>query len=217
MNKNIIYILWALCACGRGEGGGPTGPANDQPEWFKHRPWTIQFSASESEERRQAICSAAEIWNSLDDQPFFTCDPDVYQPVASAPTSFDKMIAFEEDESFGIAFSVVWAFTQKSVEIPAFTTLVTDGDALVEADVYFNDLQFIWTDRSRPQLPQGGIGVWDIQSVALHELGHWIFGPDHVSEFEDPRSVMRDHFKETTVHIQPSSGDIERLRSRLEM
>ena len=210
----IILMLLLVARCGVPDSLPPARGDAPTPEggWYAQRPWPINFHPSESIDRRRAVCEAAATWNGLADRPFFICSPSATRaPVA--PSSPAQQLANEADSLNSVAFSSTWAHTGKDSDIPAFTTLVSVNGVLIEADIYFNDLYYLWAEGPRGEDRRAG--VWDVGTVALHELGHWLLGPGHVPLAIDPESVMRSHSKEEAVHAVPSRGDGERLRARL--
>lgn len=209
----FLSLLAALAACGQKE--PYLEPEQERPEekggWFSLRPWEINFHERQPQLYRDKVCLAADIWNQQVDSPLFICDPE--RPVGPRPpATASQLVIYESDNINSAAFSSVWAFTKKDLDVPAYTTLVSEDGVLVEADIYFNNLRYVWDDRTKKVLTQNGKGVWDITSVALHELGHWIFGPNHIRESEDADSVMRAHHTEDIVHASPSQGDKKRLK-----
>lgn len=212
--RSLIGAALALVVTGCGAApGSPLNPAGELRSWFSEIPWEVSFSDGESPERRQAVCAAAETWNTLAELDLFSCDVHI---APQAPATTAKLSEFEDDGFNAVAFLPTWAHTKKELTIPAYTTLQVRRGALRQADIYFNALRYLWMDRSEPNLPSGGVGVWDTYSVALHELGHWIFGPEHISKEVDPGSVMQTYMTEDVVRAQPTAGDIHRLMSRID-
>lgn len=60
---------------------------------------------------------------------------------------------------------VFWSSSQLPTGVLAATSLRYSGSSIVEIDTCFND-SYTWGD--------GSGGTWDVQSVALHEFGHWL-------------------------------------------
>lgn len=84
------------------------------------------------------------------------------------------------------------------------TTYNTDSGNLVDADIYFNAVDYQWANIDDPD-EQGG-WVADIGNTATHEIGHF-FGVEHASEnpWEDRIELL-----DATMYYSTYRGDISR-------
>lgn len=88
-----------------------------------------------------------------------------------------------------------------------------DSSAIVKADIRYNSEFYIFGN-SLEQFSEGKRTIVDMESLALHELGH-LLGLTHVNETEDRFSVMNPSLfiGEGMITRRLSKGDIVRIRS----
>lgn len=95
---------------------------------------------------------------------------------------------------------------------------------IYSADIWFNSPMFLWGDITNMPPARGQKTNMDLQSTALHELGH-VLGLSHVQPADEPDSIMVSYYvrpneeelqpgsSQTAQYIRiPSVGDIERLQ-----
>ncbi|NBX16089.1 MAG: hypothetical protein EBR09_01860 [Proteobacteria bacterium] len=88
-----------------------------------------------------------------------------------------------------------------------------DPSAIVKADIRYN-AEFYVFGNSLEEFSEGKRVIVDMESLALHELGH-LLGLTHVKETEDKFSVMNPSLfiGEGMITRKLSNGDITRIRS----
>lgn len=107
-----------------------------------------------------------------------------------------------------------WSKTQKKREVLA--TTIWDNDAsgrkVTKADIRYNSTYFTFGDAQVMQ-SAGAKEIVDMQSLALHELGH-LLGLTHIASADDRYSVMSASLfiGEGFVTRCPSKGDVERIQ-----
>lgn len=117
----------------------------------------------------------------------------------------------------GHYFDFSWTTsTGKSSSVLATTIWENDTQdvaSIVKADIRYNNEYYLFGD-SLNQYSEGKRIIVDMESLALHELGH-LLGLKHISEQEDKYSVMNPSLfiGEGMITRRLSEGDIERIRS----
>ncbi|MBM3383038.1 MAG: matrixin family metalloprotease [Betaproteobacteria bacterium] len=88
-----------------------------------------------------------------------------------------------------------------------------DASSIVKADIRYNSEFYIFGN-SLEEFSEGKRTIVDMESLALHELGH-LLGLTHVNETEDRFSVMNPSLfiGEGMITRRLSKGDITRIRS----
>lgn len=88
-----------------------------------------------------------------------------------------------------------------------------DRNSITKADIRYNAEYYIFGD-SLEEFSEGRRTIVDMESLALHELGH-LLGLAHVNEDEDRFSVMNPSLfiGEGMITRRLSRGDITRIRS----
>ncbi|MCC6624415.1 MAG: matrixin family metalloprotease [Deltaproteobacteria bacterium] len=108
-----------------------------------------------------AIDCTTVAFEELGDAP----DPDASLAVTSAPDGHNDVVWIEDD---------AWRFGAWVLGVTA--PLIGPDGALAEADIAFNGLHVQWTTR--------GNGGTDLESVAAHEIGHFIGAQHNLGPFE---------------------------------
>ena len=106
--------------------------------------------------------------------------------------------------------------TGKSNSVLATTIWENNGrdqSSISKADIRYNAEYYIFGD-SLEEFSEGKRTIVDMESLALHELGH-LLGLSHVKEEEDRFSVMNPSLfiGEGMITRRLSRGDIDRIRS----
>ncbi len=142
--------------------------------------------------RETSIQGAAEIWN--------TC----LGAVQFAPRMLNVGNAGYANGRSEVVFAPTMFGQAFDARTLAVTFLRSNGNAATERDVIFNS-NLSW-DSYRGSLATHG-GGWDIQRVAIHELGH-VLGLDHPDQATPPQTVaaiMNSIVSDTTL---PTADDI---------
>ncbi len=121
------------------------------------------------------------------------------------------------DQINGHYFDLSWSTsTGKSAAVLATTiweNSPSDAQSIVKADIRYNAENYVFGDALN-EFGQGKRTIVDLESLALHELGH-LLGLSHVSADDDRYSVMNPSLfiGEGMATRKLSRGDIERVRS----
>ncbi len=120
----------------------------------------------ESDEHFPAVRNAIAAWNAAADSGLMLVENrNPAQQAREDYLSFDlHQVRFETDGSSGF-------FPPGSGIVAVTPVTFAVGGGIVDADVLFNDQEFRFTTRGEPS-------ALDLQSVATHELGHFV-GLDH--------------------------------------
>lgn len=208
---SVLIILGAACNGGDGEEGGislPAGSERPPGQWPQGDfPLQIKFSDSFSQNERDALGSMAQEWEDLisGELNFFDFD-------SSSPTTnknFSNTDSYRDSE-LGIYAGHVWPSqfgTSTLAVTQSFGFYAQDSGGIfvqmVHADIIFNYQDFNFS------LTPFGF-EFDLESVALHELGHFI-GMKHDDTFQS--SVMIPRISSGVIKRNPTSRDEEVLRS----
>lgn len=193
-----ILFLTFLTACGSGKGPSDVPPnvvapggSNELGFSWTRLPVTVRLSSGFSKAHRDAIESAAASWGRALGRPVFDIegDDDRLNPASSMEPIID-------DDENGMYMLERWDVSGRQERSLAFTSLRFNGAAtngvIISADVFFNSETFIFgdaiSDRSGEPL------LADMETTALHELGHVILGPTHIANSEDADSIMNESF-----------------------
>lgn len=132
-------------------------------------------------------------------------------------SDFNSLLLPLNDNINSHYFDYSWAKnTGKSSRVLATTIWESDNndtEILVKADIRFNAQNYVLDD-SIKKFSSGEKIIVDLESLALHELGHFL-GLNHVTEDIDKDSVMNPSLfiGEGMFTRSPSDGDIDRIRS----
>lgn len=97
---------------------------------------------------------------------------------------------------------IYWTSTELPAGVLAAAGIWYTGNTITEADIAFNDNK-AWGD--------GGSGTYDIQSLATHELGHWLNLRDLYGDADKPK-VMYGYGNPSSVKRSLDPGDIAGVR-----
>lgn len=120
------------------------------------------------------------------------------------------------DEVNGQYITFSWSNTDKAQQVIA-TTVWNNGvdrDVIVDGDIRYNGEHFVLGDAADDAVrADGDREVVDMESLALHELGHFL-GLGHVSDSEDRYSVMNPQLfiGHGMTSRRLSKGDIVRIQ-----
>lgn len=113
-------------------------------------PYRINENTSDTAGEGAAVIAAANTWNA-----------------AGASLSFRYGGAHTNTtSSFDSSNQILWETTGSTYLAASYNWF--EGSEMLECDIVFND-SYTWSTSSPPTA-----GAYDIQSIALHELGHWL-------------------------------------------
>lgn len=120
----------------------------------------------------QAVSDAAETWDSISSQNLFNDGVTISSQVAADKQDQKNVVAWKYTSSSALAYSRTWYYTNKYV-------VGKDGKRYkkaIESDLTYNTRWGWTTDESNPSLynwmTNPSSSTYDVQTVALHELGH---------------------------------------------
>ncbi len=209
--SSLIILGTACNGQGEGEEGGIKLPAGaDRPagKWSGGSfPLSVKLSNQFSQTERDALAAIGNKWEDLisNEINFFTIDADnpVAEPNYSDTNNYN-------DGTLGIYKSTSWpgSFGTNTLAVTQSFGYVNQDSAgyfieMVHADIIFNYQRYTFSLNP-------AWGQFDLESVALHELGHFI-GMKHDSS--NSFSVMYPSIGPVTQKRNPSTRDEEVLRS----
>lgn len=205
----ILVILGVACNGGEEESTSIPEGASDAPGiWSNSRlPLNIKWSEDFSANERSGLAGMAQQWEDLlsGEKDFFTVDADNTTP--------NKQ--FSNTNSYNDGVLGVYKNTNWPSQFGSSTLAVTQSFGYYNQDsrgVYIQmvhaDIIFNYDFYSFSLFPS--FGQYDLESVALHELGHFI-GMKHDDIFEN--SVMIPRISSGSIKRFPTSRDEEVLRN----
>jgi hypothetical protein len=186
---------------------------HSQEGWSKSGPIQFYTSSEASEKFVSQLRTAMKTWEKAIGKELF-----IYQGVESK-TGRDFAALYEplNDKINGHYLDFTWlSSTGKSAGVLATTIWENDPkdvQSIVKADIRYNAQYYVFGDALR-EYSQGQRTVVDLESLALHELGH-LLGLSHINPDEDKYSVMNPSLfiGEGMATRRLSRGDVERIRS----
>ncbi len=141
----------------------------------------IGFKLGEKGERKEQVLAAAESWND-----------------SGADFSFlhEGELSHQNNISYNGINEIVWHDLNRN-DVLALAYVWSTGGTIIEADMVFNE-SFNWSTGAH-----SAPGRYDVQTVALHEFGHWLGLGDH---YENPELVM--YFQYTGMKRDLHEGDL---------
>lgn len=201
---------------GAGGGGGQPGSwayGIHTPAGWGQLPIPIRFSSELTLEQKSAIQSAMNTWSTAVGKLLFTLDS--YDPRTG--DDFNDLYSSLSDQINGYYIDDNWMKTGKPQEVIA--TTIWDNlhredrpNVITTADIRFN-FQHYQIGDSFKLIQNDERSVVDMQSLALHELGH-LLGLSHISADIDPYSIMNPSLLigEGLSNRRISKLDIERIQ-----
>ena len=182
--------------------------------WGSKLPINFRFSYEISPELRESIRRAMGTWEMASGRQLFrhiVFDDD------RSGDSFEDLYTSLHDGDNGYYIDRNWIKTGKSEEVIATTIWdnMLEGGGLpviTTADIRFNFQHYKIGD-SFALIQDDARSVVDMESLALHELGH-LLGLAHIAANVDPYSIMNPSLLigEGLANRKISKGDIERLQ-----
>lgn len=190
------------------------------PSYGIHSPggWTdlpirFRFGSSLSTEQRAAIEKAMDSWEMAVGRELFR-NTGVHSGVDG--DSFKDLYSSLSDKIDGQYLDQSWDKTGKPSVVLATTiwdNLASDFEQIATADIRYNGEYYILGDSLILQATESR-EVVDLESLALHELGH-LLGLAHCDSSVDAYSIMNPYLfiGEKLTSRKISKGDIERIQS----
>jgi len=185
-------------------GTGPVYVTDGYYSWSNGYPFTVTFSyggqqwprnkckfrvnAGANTGWRDAIINAAATWNAQGSGFRFE-----YKGAAPNNVNMDDWNGYND---------IVWGYLSQSTGIASAWTFDV-GRAIVETDIVFNTT-FLWDTF-------GSAAAMDVQTIAAHELGHWICLRDLYGD-GDAGDIMYGFCTEGIVKRNPTGDDIAGIR-----
>lgn len=202
LTRFMLLTIWWLIACERSSRN--TVEPTDQPQrvmspalehlcsqsyaknkkakrisWKKNTPILFYFDASFPEEYITAVKSAMETWNKAAGFELFRSDPnfrDYSLPANDGRNTFH----FLGNDEHGVKLRKILGPLFREDGGLAVTVVNGRANEIIDADIIFDGIANAFSTY------QIGVGHFDVESVALHELGHSL-GLVHSDE---PSSIM---------------------------
>jgi hypothetical protein len=186
---------------------------HSQEGWSKSGPIQFYTSSEASDKFVAQLRAAIKTWEKSVGKQLF-----IYQGVESkAGRDFSALYEPLNDKINGHYLDFTWlSSTGKSAGVLATTIWENDpndAQSIVKADIRYNAQYYVFGD-ALSEYSQGQRTVVDLESLALHELGH-LLGLSHITPEDDKYSVMNPSLfiGEGMATRKLSRGDVERIRS----
>lgn len=227
---SVIFALFSqFVACGSGfyrvpmNGDADHGAAQErQPGSFLYgihsaKGWRLpiryRLGTGISPELEEQFNLAVASWETAVGKTLFVYEGRHEEHSGDSFTGLRKPLG---DEVNGQYVTNSWANTDKASQVIA-TTVWNNGrdrDVIIDGDIRYNGEHFVLGDASDEEVvADGEREVVDMESVALHELGH-LLGLGHVSEDVDRYSIMNPQLfiGQGMTSRRLSPGDIQRIQ-----
>ena len=178
---------------------------------WKSLPIYYKFGNQVNEEQRIHLRAAMKMWEVATGKKLFK----IKGTDKSTGDSFDDLYSSLDDSVNGHYLDDDWAKTKKPDYVLA--TAIWHNDpatgAISTADIRFNNESYIIGDSLLLEATEDK-EVVDMQSLALHEIGH-LLGLAHIDEDVDDLSIMNPtlYIGEGLISRELSQGDIERIQT----
>jgi hypothetical protein len=183
------------------------------PKGWSELPIQYAFTKDMSDTQKTAVQRAMATWEKATGKSLFK-----YLGIERTRTGsdFPDLYTSLSDTLNGNYLRNDWALTKKSNNVLATTgwnNFNNDYEVISTADIHYNTDKYFLAD-ALTMAPVDKREIVDMQSLALHELGH-LLGLAHVSVEYDPSSIMNPSLfigqGLATRHL--SSGDVKRIHT----
>jgi len=179
---------------------------------WKNLPVAYRFDATMQASQKLALQKAMQSWEKAVGKKLFLPQGD---HVGVTGESFKDLYGSLKDGVNGHYLDKTWAKTAKPAVVLATTiwdNVAGDADTIASSDIRFNEEYYLIGD-SLSLAATDTKEVVDMESLALHELGH-LLGLAHVDSSVDGLSIMNPHLfiGEGLTTRKLSRGDIERIQ-----
>jgi hypothetical protein len=172
----------------------------------------FKFGKDMTEQQKIHLMAAIQRWEWAVGKKLFAFEGD---HAGVTGDSFKDLYSSLQDNVNGHYLDNNWAKTGKPDDVLATTIWNNGFDAsiIAKADIRFNTQNYLIGD-SMTLKAKDNKDVVDMQSLALHELGH-LLGLAHISEDVDSLSIMNPalFIGEGLATRELSPGDIERIQT----
>lgn len=196
-----------------GEGGSYSEPfpGIHAPLGWATLPIPYKFSKSLEEDQKVGLLKAMKTWERAVGKQLF----EFHGEDPQKGDHFKDLYSSLDDSTNGHYQDNNWDKTGKSDLVLATTiweTVSGEPYQVSTADIRFNAQYYVIGD-SYTAVSDGTREVVDMESLALHELGH-LLGLSHISEEDDPLSIMNPslYIGEGLTSRKISKGDIDRIQ-----
>jgi hypothetical protein len=181
------------------------------PQGWAKLPIPFRFDPNLNEEQKIQLMSAMKRWEWATGKILFSFDG---THAGVTGDSFKDLYSSLNDSINGNYLDENWGKTAKPDYVLA-TTIWTNGkdySSITKADLRFNEQFYVIGDAFEIKA-EGNREVVDMQSLALHELGH-LLGLSHVDEDVDATSIMNPtlFIGENLSSRKLARSDIERIQ-----
>ncbi len=181
--------------------------------WTNRLPIHFKTTDSMSTEMVTELKTAMATWEAAIGKQLFTYDG----TEAKHGPDFAELYSPLADNVNGHYLDPNWSASTKKPNTVLATTIwendAHDARYITKADIRYNTETYI-LGNTLTEFSQGDRTIVDLQSLALHELGH-LLGLSHISTEQDRYSVMNPalFIGEGMITRKLSKGDLERIRS----
>lgn len=182
------------------------------PKGWKTVPIRFKLDKEISAEQKRGLLAAMNTWELAVGRTLFHNDG-VHDGVTG--NFFPDLYSSLNDRINGHYLDDNWLKTGKPQVVLATTiwdNVVADSQAIETADIRFNTNFYKIADSFTAESTDN-LEVVDMQTLALHELGH-LLGLAHVSQEEDSFSIMNPslYIGEGLANRRLSTGDVQRIQ-----